>query len=145
MAEILSIEGNKVKIGTNDGKILTVPIATLNFSAPKIGDKVKIYSDKSTYFVTRSEKKNESATKVETNKINKHIFVWICNFLFGCFGVDRMVRGQVGTGLCKLLFGWLTIGIWPLIDWIISMVKAYGVSFGSVQDITFDQYGNYTK
>lgn len=29
-------------------------------------------------------------------KINKHIFVWIGNFLVGHFGVDRFMRGQIG-------------------------------------------------
>ena len=33
-------------------------------------------------------------------KINKHIFVWIGNFLVGHFGVDRFMSGG-----CLLVFG----------------------------------------
>lgn len=78
-------------------------------------------------------------------KINKHIFVWVGNFLFGYLGVDRFLRGQVGLGICKLLFGWLTLGIWPLVDFIISLSKAYGNAYGNVEDLTFDDAGNYIK
>ncbi|CAK1233645.1 TM2 domain [Fructobacillus cardui] len=27
------------------------------------------------------------------NTVNKHVFVWVCNFLVGGFGVDRFIRG----------------------------------------------------
>ena len=149
MSEIISIEGNVVKIGNDDGKIVSVPIASLNFSNPKIGDKVKVFSDKSTTIV---KKINDADSDIDTTKndndntsVNKHIFVWVFNFLLGGFGVDRFVRGQVGAGVCKLLFGWLTIGIWPLVDWIISMVKAYGASFDKNENITFDSNGDYIR
>ena len=80
-----------------------------------------------------------------TRKINKHIFVWVGTFLFGEIGVDRFLRGQIGLGICKLLFGWLTLGIWPFVDWVISLSKAYGNAYGKVEDITFDANGNYLK
>ncbi len=83
------------------------------------------------------------ATK--TTKINKHLFVWVFSFLLGGFGIDRFIRGQIGTGVCKLLFNWCTFGIWELADWIIATVKAYGSSYGDVEDFTFDANGNYTK
>ena len=69
-------------------------------------------------------------------QINKHVFVWVGTFLFGGIGVDRFMRGQIGLGILKLI----TVGgfgIWALVDWIIAMSKAYGTSFGSVEDITF--------
>lgn len=81
----------------------------------------------------------------KTTKINKHIFVWIGSFLFGGLGVDRFMRGQIGTGVCKLLFGWLTLGIWALVDFIIAITKVYGQAYGDVEDVTFDADGNYTK
>jgi TM2 domain len=43
----------------------------------------------------------------------------ILGFLLGGLGVDRFYLGNIGMGVAKLLLGWLTLGIWPLIDWII--------------------------
>jgi hypothetical protein len=43
----------------------------------------------------------------------------ILGFFLGGLGVDRFYLGNTGMGVAKLLLGWLTIGIWPLIDWII--------------------------
>lgn len=76
-------------------------------------------------------------------KINKHIFVWLGNFLFGYLGVDRFMRGQIGLGVAKLLLNWLTLGLWCLIDWIISVVKAYS-TYNDVEEITFID-GKYSK
>ena len=76
-------------------------------------------------------------------KINKHIFVWLGNFLFGYLGVDRFMRGQIGLGVAKLLLNWLTLGLWSLIDWIIAIVKAYS-NYSDVEEITFID-GKYSK
>ena len=73
------------------------------------------------------------------------MFVWVGTFLVGGLGVDRFLRGQIGLGVCKLLFSWLTLGIWELVDWIIAMIKAYGYDYGDVENITFDKNGHYTK
>lgn len=81
----------------------------------------------------------------KTTKINKHLFVWVFNFLLGGLGIDRFIRGQIGLGVCKLLFNIFTLGIWELVDWIIATVKAYGSAYGDVEDLTFDEQGNYTK
>lgn len=148
MSEIIAIEGSVVKIGSDDGKIVSVPIASLKFTDPKVGDKVKVYKDKDSTIVNKDNSETDGALIAEDGEnkiINKHIFVWVFNFLLGAFGVDRFVRGQVGAGVCKLLFGWLTCGIWVTVDWIISMVKAYGSSFGKDENIVFDGSGNYTK
>ena len=70
-------------------------------------------------------------------KCNKHVFVWVFCFILGGLGVDRFVRGQIGIGVCKLLFGWLTAGIWPLVDWIIALVKVYGSDYSNTEEVTF--------
>jgi TM2 domain-containing membrane protein YozV len=60
---------------------------------------------------------------VPTRRVNKVAFVLLC-FFFGGLGVDRFMRGQVGLGIFKLLIGsWATLGIWPLVDFIIALVK----------------------
>jgi TM2 domain/Protein of unknown function (DUF2510) len=43
----------------------------------------------------------------------------ILGFFLGGLGVDRFYLGNIGMGVAKLLLGWLTFGIWPLIDWIV--------------------------
>ena len=60
-------------------------------------------------------------------RCNKHVFVWVANYLLGLLGVDRFLRGQAGMGLLKL-FTAGGFGIWWLADWLISIGKAY---FGS--------------
>lgn len=58
-------------------------------------------------------------------RINKHVFVWVYNALFGLLGVDRFARGQAGLGILKLV----TIGgfcAWYFVDLVIALEKAYG-------------------
>lgn len=152
MAEILSINGAEVKIGEDDGKVITTPIAALQFANPKVGDKVDVYRD-GKEFIVKKNSDSDAATDGERS-INKHIFVWIGTFLVGGFGVDRFMRGQAGMGVLKLLLGtigWITIiggfigWVWVLADWIIAMVKAYGGAYGCDENLTFDENGNYIK
>lgn len=151
MAEILSINGAEVKIGEDDGKVVTVPIASLQFANPKVGNRVEVYRDGKNFIIKRA-----TDTVVEGERsINKHIFVWIGCFLVGGFGVDRFMRGQAGLGVLKLLLsliGWIPFGlgtiavwVWIIVDWIIAMVKAYGSAYGADEDLTFDENGNYMK
>jgi len=62
-------------------------------------------------------------------RVSKVIFIVVGTWLFGYFGVDRFMRGQVGLGILKILVDWF--GIWYLIDLIISLVKigSYGEEF----------------
>lgn len=153
MAEILSINGAEVKIGEDDGKVVTTPIAALQFANPKVGDKVDVYRDGKDFIVKRTEGRICATTDGERS-INKHIFVWIGAFMFGGFGVDRFMRGQTGLGVLKLLLctiGWITIiggfagWIWTLVDWINGIVKAYGGAYSNEENFTFDENGNYTE
>lgn len=154
MAEILSINGADVKIGEEDGKVVTVPIAALQFANPQVGDKVDVFRDGDNFIVRKNA--DSCGTSAEGEKtINKHVFVWVGCFLFGYLGVDRFMRGQVGLGILKLVantVGWITIvggiagWIWTLVDWIIALTKAYGsAAYGHDENITFDENGSYTK
>ncbi|MBX3100061.1 MAG: NINE protein [Salinibacterium sp.] len=48
----------------------------------------------------------------------------LLSFFLGGFGIDRFYLGNIGTGVAKLLLGWATAGIWPLIDFIIIVAGA---------------------
>jgi hypothetical protein len=48
----------------------------------------------------------------------------ILGFFLGGIGVDRFYLGNIGMGIAKLFLGWLTLGIWPLVDWIIILAGA---------------------
>ena len=43
----------------------------------------------------------------------------IVGFFLGGIGIHRFYLGNIGMGVAMLFLGWLTFGIWPLIDWII--------------------------
>jgi TM2 domain-containing membrane protein YozV len=43
----------------------------------------------------------------------------LLGFFLGGLGVHRFYLGNIGMGVALLLVGWLTFGIWPLIDWIL--------------------------
>ena len=147
MAEILKIEDGKAKIGMDVGKVITVSLASVAYAEPREGDKVTVYKDGSEYIIKKTS--TYSGIYQEDSdggkKVNKHLFVWIGTFLFGGLGVDRFLRGQVGVGICKILFNWMTFGIWELVDWIIALVKAYGSAYGDTDEITFDAAGHSTR
>ncbi|MBQ9180646.1 TM2 domain-containing protein [Candidatus Saccharibacteria bacterium] len=132
----------------DDGKVVTVPISSITYPDPRENDTVNVYQDGKNYIVKKAGGAGSNIYQEDGDggkKINKHLFVWVGTFLFGGLGVDRFLRGQIGVGVCKLLFNWLTLGIWELVDWIIALSKAYGAAYGNVDDITFDASGNYTK
>ena len=82
---------------------------------------------------------------INVKDINKNVYVWLYAFLLGGFGVDRFMRGQIGVGVAKLLLGWMTLGIWGVVDWVIAMVEAYGSShFGKAREIRFIN-GKYAR
>lgn len=150
MAEILKIEGNHAKIGDEDGKVITVPLSAINYDNPQERDKVKIYKDGKNYIISKANGSTNMDGIFEIDskgyrKINKHLFVWVGAFFLGGFGVDRFLRGQIALGVIKLIFGWVTLGIWMLVDWLIALTKAYGGPYSDVEEITFDKFGNYTR
>jgi hypothetical protein len=46
----------------------------------------------------------------------------LLQIFFGSFGVGRFYTGHIGLGVVQLLFGWMTCGIWPLIDGVLMLM-----------------------
>ena len=53
----------------------------------------------------------------------------LLSIFLGGLGVDRFYIGDTGLGVAKLLVGWLTFGIWPLIDIFCSFKKVKEKNF----------------
>ena len=74
------------------------------------------------------------------HRVNKVAYI-LLTFFVGAFGVHRFLRGQIGLGLVMLFFGWLTFGIWWLVDFIISLTK---LSVYPGDDYEFTADGKFT-
>ena len=124
MSEILAINESTVKVGEDDGSMADLPIASLHFSNPVVGDKVRVFKDGKNVIVKREEATVGSivSTDGDRRKINKIVYI-VITFFLGGLGINRFMRGQIGLGILMLLVGWLTFGIWWLVDFIISLTK----------------------
>lgn len=45
----------------------------------------------------------------------------VFSIFLGYLGVDRFYIGHTGLGVAKLLLSWMTLGIWPFVDWFLIM------------------------
>ena len=59
-----------------------------------------------------------------------HILLF--SIFLGGFCVDRFMIGDIGLGVAKLLLGWLTCGLWPLIDIFLSYKRAKDKNFNKI-------------
>lgn len=64
------------------------------------------------------------AIMLAVSELKNPTTILLFSLLLGQLGVDRFILGKVGSGICKLLFGWLTLGIWWLVDVIKSKDNA---------------------
>lgn len=153
MAEILNINEGKVKVGQDSGDVVELPIAVLQFSNPAVGDKVRVYKDGDGYIVKREEANKEIAgANSDTRTVNKVAYV-LLTFFIGGLGVHRFMRGQVGLGILMLVLvfligpltlglGWFALGVWVLIDFIVSLIK---LSSYSGDDFVFTKSGHWKE
>ena len=143
MSELLEVTGGNVKVGNDDGSVVDLPIASLRFPNPKVGDKVNVYQDQGSTYVTLVNTPNAtSLDQAGERRVNKVAYILVALF-FGCLGVHRFMRGQVGLGILMLLLGWwITLGIWPLVDFIISLVK---LSSYPEDDFIFTRDGRFIR
>jgi TM2 domain-containing membrane protein YozV len=142
MSEILVIGDSTVKIGDDNGTVTELPLASLHFSNPAVGDKVRIYKDGDAFIVKREETLANSivANDGDRRKVNKIVYILLAFFLGG-IGVHRFMRGQVGLGILMIITAG-GFGVWTLIDFIISLVK---LSSYPGDDYIFTADGRFTQ
>ena len=102
-------------------------------------DRYGAYEDYGRYNSYGSQQRSEGS-----KTINKHLYVWLCSFMFGIWGIDRFIRGQIGLGILKI-FTAGCFGIMYLYDWIQGIIKAYGGAYNDTEDLYFNADGSYTR
>ncbi|MDR0484607.1 MAG: TM2 domain-containing protein [Alphaproteobacteria bacterium] len=60
------------------------------------------------------------------------LLTFLLSLFLGGIAVDRFYVGDVGLGILKLLFGWMTFGIWWLVDLYFSQKKAKDINFNTI-------------
>ena len=58
----------------------------------------------------------------------------IFSIFLGYLGVDRFYIGHIGLGVAKLLLSWMTLGIWPVIDWFLIMGATRQTNFETLNN-----------
>ena len=74
---------------------------------------------------------------VSAIKLKSPTVTLLLSIFLGWLGVDRFYIGDIGIGVCKLLFGWLTVLIWPFIDIFCSYKKAKERNFNKLTATIF--------
>jgi TM2 domain-containing membrane protein YozV len=142
MSEILVLNDSTVKVGEDNGNVTELPLVSLHFSNPVVGDRVRVYKDGDTFIVKREETatSNTAVNEGDGRKINKVAYI-LLTFFLGFLGVHRFMRGQIGLGILMIITGG-GFGVWTLVDFIISLVK---LSAYPGDDYVFTKDGKFTK
>lgn len=96
----------------------------------------KIPEDK--LFYLKKVLENASDDKVDEvvlTKLYNPTHTLLFSIFLGNLGVDRFMLGDTGIGVAKLLLGWATCGIWPLIDIFVSFNRAKEKNFNKIMSI----------
>lgn len=68
-------------------------------------------------------------------KLKSPILTLVFSLFLGGFAVDRFYLGDIGLGILKLLFGFMTFGIWYVIDWFLTYKKAKEANFNKTMQM----------
>lgn len=75
---------------------------------------------------------DEKADEIMCANLYNPTHVLLFSIFLGGLGIDRFMIGDTGIGVGKLLLGWATCGLWPLIDIFISYKKAKEKNFNKL-------------
>ena len=78
---------------------------------------------------------NSAFNKISNIKFKSVTITYLLAAFLGGFGADRFYIGDIGLGVAKLLLGWATLGIWPLVDIFMTYKKCKEVNFNIILDI----------
>lgn len=78
---------------------------------------------------------DEKANSLLYANLHKPTEILLFSIFLGGFGVDRFMMGDTTLGVCKLLFGWLTCGIWPLVDIFLSYNESKEKNFNTIMQL----------
>lgn len=67
--------------------------------------------------------------------------ILLFSIFLGGLGVDRFVVGDTALGVCKLLFNWLTLGIWSFVDIFCSYRRAKSKNLETLTQICLKYRG----
>ena len=85
----------------------------------------KIPEEKAILLKQKLENASDNAVaNIASMNLHNPTHILLFSIFLGVFGVDRFMIGDTGVGIAKLLLGWLTCGIWPIIDIFITYKRA---------------------
>lgn len=136
--KILEQEEGKKMIAPEDEVAIDVDIDDLEWKVETESPKPDVVIEE------KIEIREEDPRDYGCRVINKHVFTWVYSFLFGIYGVDRFVRGQIGLGILKLMtFG--GFGFWAIADVVVAASKSYGYAFSNDEELIFLDDGSYAR
>lgn len=128
MARILKVNVNTTTIGLDDGNILEVDTASLDF-IPQVDDRVEVYRNNYETIIKRKEAQptyhsyhstGYQQVFINGTMVNKIVY-GVLALLFGSFGVHKFYAGKIGKGIMYFIFSW------TIIPTILSIIEGISV------------------
>lgn len=96
---------------------------------------VKEYIPSEKMPILKNKLKDADDNKLDNILLGKRhnpMLILLMSVLLGGVAVDRFMIGDIGLGVAKLLFGWLTFGIWWIIDIFLCYKKAKEINLNNI-------------